>query len=246
MLRNLGIRVTRPAFFMDMKEEFCNENNHNFEKSLLIQPPFMKDDSNCSLPDSINYSMNDLGFNTQNDEISQRYDAIAKNSHLTIPISLAVDGFRPVNHNRNEITPIYVRLEGVGRKSKEKVDSVILAALITGPNSLNHTNCDIIMSRLINELDEIRFEPIRIDNNNEIYYIDFQPAKMYCDLKAARLMYTLPNWQKLEGCALCTITDIKDSLQYIVAVTRLHRRHPHFLFCIYQLRRTLFGCQNGD
>ncbi|CAB3409571.1 unnamed protein product [Caenorhabditis bovis] len=85
MLRNHGIRVTRPAFFMDMKEEFCNENNHNFEKSLLIQPPFMKDDSNCSLPDSVNYSMNDLGFNTQNDEISQRYDAIAKMVSLKKP-----------------------------------------------------------------------------------------------------------------------------------------------------------------
>ncbi|CAB3396635.1 unnamed protein product [Caenorhabditis bovis] len=89
MLRNLGIRVTRPAFFMDMKEEFCNENNHNFEKSLLIQPPFMKDDSNCSLPDSVNYSMNDLGFNTQNDEISQRYDAIAKVNQLLNPFCLS-------------------------------------------------------------------------------------------------------------------------------------------------------------
>ncbi|PIC32467.1 hypothetical protein B9Z55_008901 [Caenorhabditis nigoni] len=63
--------------------------------------------------------------------------------------------------------------------------------------------------KLVNELEDIKFNNLEINNGNERWFVQFKVIISILDLKASRCASGFPNWQNTNGCAYCTIEGIK-------------------------------------
>uniref|UniRef100_A0A1I7UHT9 DUF4806 domain-containing protein n=1 Tax=Caenorhabditis tropicalis TaxID=1561998 RepID=A0A1I7UHT9_9PELO len=128
---------------------------------------------------------------------------------LKLPVSLAYDGFRPSNLSKDEVTPLYLRVEGIRKIRKETEESVILCAVHSGPKGVSHKNADLFGNRLRNEVADIRNDNIIIFFDNKQWNIEIVVIMAMLDLKGSRLVSGYPNWYDISGCAHCTIRGVR-------------------------------------
>uniref|UniRef100_A0A1I7UHT8 DUF4806 domain-containing protein n=1 Tax=Caenorhabditis tropicalis TaxID=1561998 RepID=A0A1I7UHT8_9PELO len=110
---------------------------------------------------------------------------------LKLPVSLAYDGFRPSNLSKDEVTPLYLRVEGIRKIRKETEESVILCAVHSGPKGVSHKNADLFGNRLRNEVADIRNDNIIIFFDNKQWNIEIVVIMAMLDLKTTRIVIIL-------------------------------------------------------
>ncbi|WKY05429.1 hypothetical protein Q1695_005998 [Nippostrongylus brasiliensis] len=75
-----------------------------------------------------------------------------RNSEITVVLTMSVDGVRFKKLSRSEAWPIYIRLEGLPSKEKNKYENIMLAGILFARNTPTERLFSELFSRLKHEL----------------------------------------------------------------------------------------------
>ncbi|KAK5969547.1 hypothetical protein GCK32_009862 [Trichostrongylus colubriformis] len=125
---------------------------------------------------------------------------------INILLTINFDGVKFKKLSRSEAWPIYIRLEGLPFKEKNKFENVIMAGITFTRKPPTEQLLTEIFSRLRQELIQLRESGIPVVNENDDCTWLCTPilANGVIDFGALKTLYDLPRWQSLHGCHLCT------------------------------------------
>ncbi|VDP08741.1 unnamed protein product [Heligmosomoides polygyrus] len=123
---------------------------------------------------------------------------------ITIVLTLNVDGVRFKKLSRSESWPVYIRLEGLPFKEKNKYENIILAGIMFTRKPPTETLLTELFSRLKHELEVLQREGIPIRTASDTWICTPKLVNGIIDFAALQTLYGLPRWQSLQGCHLCT------------------------------------------
>ncbi|KAK5985265.1 hypothetical protein GCK32_000692, partial [Trichostrongylus colubriformis] len=125
---------------------------------------------------------------------------------INILLTINFDGVKFKKLSRSEAWPIYIRLEGLPFKEKNKFENIIMAGITFTRKPLTEQLLVEIFSRLRQELIQLRESGIPVVNENDDCTWLCTPilANGVIDFGALKTLYDLPRWQSLHGCHLCT------------------------------------------
>ncbi|VDP23118.1 unnamed protein product [Heligmosomoides polygyrus] len=119
---------------------------------------------------------------------------------ITIVLTLNVDDVRFKKLSRSESWPVYIRLEGLPLKEKNKYENIILAGIMFTRKPPTET---FLVELLKHELEVLQREGIPIHTASDTWICTPKLVNGVIDFAALQTLYGLPRWQSLQGCHLC-------------------------------------------
>ncbi|KAK6019460.1 hypothetical protein OSTOST_14904 [Ostertagia ostertagi] len=123
---------------------------------------------------------------------------------MKIILTLNFDGVKLKKLSRSEAWPIYMRLEGLPFKEKNKIENVLLAGITFTRKAPTEKLLTEMFGRLREELEMLSENGIPVSHNGTTWFCTPILAHGTNDFAALKTLYDLPRWQSLYGCHLCT------------------------------------------
>lgn len=125
---------------------------------------------------------------------------------MKVVLTMNFDGVRLKKISRSEMWPVYMRLEGLPFKEKNKYENNILVALLISRKPPSQHLLRELFYRMKTELRDLAEHPVPVDDKNgQEWKLRPVLSNAVMDFAALRTLFGCPKWSSKHGCHLCTM-----------------------------------------